>query len=100
MLRRISSEDDEANTTGAQHRLQGESGTGGDQARAVSVRSTATRVCVAADGAVIAEHARRFGRGALICDPWHNLSLLERKPSALRNGVPFRFPDFFLRGCL
>jgi hypothetical protein len=43
-----------------------------------------------ADGAVIAEHARRFGRDALICDPWHYLSLLERKPGALRNGVPFR----------
>ena len=58
--------------------------------RAVSVRSTAARVCVVADGAVIAEHARRFGRDVLICDPWHYLSLLERKPGALRNGVPFR----------
>ncbi len=58
--------------------------------RAVSVRSTATEVRVVADGAVIAQHARRFGRDQLICDPWHYLSLLERKPGALRNGVPFR----------
>jgi transposase len=57
--------------------------------RAVSVRSTAARVRVVADGAVIADHARRFGRDVLICDPWHYLPLLERKPGALRNGVPF-----------
>jgi hypothetical protein len=57
--------------------------------RAVSVRSTATKVRVVADGAVIAEHARRFGRDQLICDPWHYLPILERKPGALRNGVPF-----------
>ncbi|HEY4975677.1 MAG TPA: IS21 family transposase [Steroidobacteraceae bacterium] len=58
--------------------------------RAVSVRSTATGVRIVADGAVIAEHARRFGRDLLICDPWHYLPVLERKPGALRNGVPFR----------
>jgi transposase len=58
--------------------------------RAVSVRSTATEIRVVADGAVIAEHARRFGRDQLICDPWHYLPILERKPGALRNGVPFR----------
>jgi hypothetical protein len=39
---------------------------------------------------VIAEHARRFGRDQLICDPWHYLPILERKPGALRNGVPFQ----------
>jgi hypothetical protein len=58
--------------------------------RAVSVRSTATQVSVVADGAVIAQHARRFGRDQLICDPWHYLPILERKPGALRNGTPFR----------
>ena len=57
--------------------------------RVVSVRSTATQVRIVADGAVIAEHARRFGRDLLICDPWHYLPILERKPGALRNGVPF-----------
>jgi hypothetical protein len=58
--------------------------------RADSVRSTATEIRVVADGVVIAEHARRFGRDQLICDPWHYLPILERKPGALRNGVPFR----------
>ncbi len=58
--------------------------------RAVSVRSTATLVRIVADGAVIAEHPRRFGRDILVCDPWHYLPILERKPGALRNGVPFR----------
>jgi hypothetical protein len=58
--------------------------------RAVSVRSTAGGVRIVADGAVIAEHARRFGRDQLICDPWHYLPILERKPGALRNGVPFQ----------
>ena len=57
--------------------------------RVVSVRSTATQVRIVADGGVIAEHARRFGRDLLICDPWHYLPILERKPGALRNGVPF-----------
>jgi hypothetical protein len=58
--------------------------------RAVSVRGTATEIRIVADGAVIAEHARRFGRDQLICDPWHYLPILERKPGALRNGVPFQ----------
>ena len=58
--------------------------------RAVSVRSTATQVRIVADGAVIAQHTRRFGRDFLVCDPWHYLSVLELKPGALRNGVPFR----------
>ena len=58
--------------------------------RAVSVRNTATQIRIVADGAVIAEHARRFGRDQLICDAWHYLPILERKPGALRNGVPFR----------
>ena len=58
--------------------------------RAVSVRSTATQVSVVADGTLIAQHARRFGRDQLVCDPWHYLPVLERKPGALRNGTPFR----------
>jgi hypothetical protein len=61
------------------------------------VRSTATEVRVVADGVVIAEHARRFGRDQLICDPWHYLPILERKPGALRNGVPFLDWDLKLK---
>ena len=58
--------------------------------RAVSVRTTATSVRIVADGAIVTEHARRYGRDQLICDPWHYLPILERKPGALRNGVPFQ----------
>ncbi len=57
--------------------------------QAVSVRTTADRVRVVAHGEVIAAHARVFGRDQLICDPWHYLPVLEKKPGALRNGAPF-----------
>jgi len=55
----------------------------------VSVRLTSDRVRMVADGHVIAEHERRFGRDQLICDPWHYLPVLEKKPGALRHGAPF-----------
>lgn len=57
--------------------------------QAVSVRLTADRVRMVANGQVIAEHERRFGRDQLICDPWHYLPVLEKKPGALRHGAPF-----------
>jgi transposase len=57
--------------------------------QAVSVRLTADRVRMVANGQVIADHARRFGRDHLICDPWHYLPVLEKKPGALRHGAPF-----------
>jgi transposase len=56
---------------------------------AVSVRRTADQICVVAHGEVIAAHPRLFGRDQLICDPWHYLPVLEKKPGALRNGAPF-----------
>lgn len=57
--------------------------------RVVSVRSSANRVRIVADGELIAEHVRRYGRDQLIYDPWHYLPILEKKPGALRNGAPF-----------
>lgn len=57
--------------------------------RVVSVRLTANRIRMVADGKVIACHERRFGRDQLICDPWHYLPVLEKKPGALRHGAPF-----------
>jgi transposase len=57
--------------------------------QAVSVRRTADQVRVVAHGEVIAAHPRSFGRDQLICDPWHYLPVLEKKPGALRNGAPF-----------
>lgn len=56
---------------------------------AVSVRKTAEQICVVAHGEVIAAHTRLYGRDQLICDPWHYLPVLEKKPGALRNGAPF-----------
>lgn len=55
----------------------------------VSVRRTADQVRIVHDGETIAVHPRKFGRDGLICDPWHYLPVLERKPGALRNGAPF-----------
>lgn len=55
----------------------------------VSLRAYATRVEIAKDGKVIASHIRQFGKDKTIYNPWHYVSLLERKPGALRNGAPF-----------
>ena len=57
--------------------------------RVVSVRLTADRIRMVADGEIIAEHQRRFGRDQLVCDPRHYLPVLEKKPGALRHGAPF-----------
>ena len=56
----------------------------------VSVKVTAQRIRIISEGEVIADHARRFGKNHLICDPWHYLPILEKKPGALRNGIPFQ----------
>jgi hypothetical protein len=42
------------------------------------------------DGRIVAEHARSFGRGDTVYDPWHYVPALARKPGALRNGAPFK----------
>jgi transposase len=57
--------------------------------RVVSVRLTADRVRMVAEGRVIADHGRSFSRDQLIRDPWHYLPVLEKKPGALRHGAPF-----------
>jgi transposase len=58
--------------------------------RSVQRRAYACHIRFYADGRLIAEHKRIFGRDVTICDPMHYLPLLERKPGALRNGRPFR----------
>ncbi len=57
--------------------------------QAVSVRMTADQVRVVANGEVIAAHPRVFGRDHLVCDPWHYLPVLDKKPGAIRDGAPF-----------
>lgn len=70
--------------------------------RPVSVRLYAERLVVAAEGQVIAEHIRIINRshdaGRTIYDWRHYLSVVQRKPGALRNGAPFaELPPAFKR---
>ena len=55
----------------------------------VSVRVTAYSLTIVAAGEIIAEHQRSFIRDEMMCNPWHYLSVLEKKPGALRHGIPF-----------
>lgn len=66
--------------------------------RPVEIHAYADRVMIRQDGRPVAEHARSFGRGKTIYDPWHYVPVLARKPGALRNGAPFR--DWVLPGAL
>lgn len=56
----------------------------------VSVRVAAHDLSIVAEGKTIATHQRSFLRDQLICNPWHYLSVLEKKPGALRHGAPFQ----------
>jgi len=58
--------------------------------RPVEVQAYAERIVIRQDGAIVAEHARRFGRNQTAYDPWHYVPVLARKPGALRNGAPFK----------
>jgi transposase len=55
----------------------------------VQLRVYAGRICCYANGCLVAEHGRVFGRDRTVCDPWHYVAVLDRKPGALRNGRPF-----------
>jgi transposase len=68
--------------------------------RLVSLRVYADRLVLVAEGQVIAEHARVIQRshdgGYTYYDWRHYLSVLQRKPGALRNGAPFtQLPSAF-----
>lgn len=70
--------------------------------RPVSLRVYADHLVVAAEGNVIAEHPRIIDRrhdvSRTIYDWRHYLSVLQRKPGALRNGAPFaELPEGFKR---
>jgi len=58
--------------------------------RPVDIHAYADRVVIRQDGRIVAEHPRRYGRGATVYDPWHYVPVLARKPGALRNGAPFK----------
>ena len=70
--------------------------------RPVSLRVYAERLVVVAEGQVIAKHKRVILRshslGCTVYDWRHYLSVLQRKPGALRNGAPFtELPEGFKR---
>ncbi len=58
--------------------------------RPVEVHAYADRIVIRQDGVIVGEHARAFGRGQTVYDPWQYVPVLARKPGALRNGAPFR----------
>ena len=58
--------------------------------RPVDIHAYADRVVIRQNGRVVAEHARCYGRGETVYDPWHYVPVLARKPGALRNGAPFK----------
>ena len=70
--------------------------------RPISLRVYADQLLFAAEGQVIAEHPRLIARtpkiGRTVYDWRHYLSVLQRKPGALRNGAPFtELPEGFRR---
>lgn len=56
----------------------------------VEVHAYADKIIIRQDGQSVGEHARCFGRGETVYDPWHYVPVLARKPGALRNGAPFK----------
>ena len=58
--------------------------------KTVMIRAYADRIVIVHDDNVIGEHRRQFGRDKIIYDAWHYITVLERKPGALRNGAPFK----------
>ncbi len=66
--------------------------------RPVEVHAYADRIVIRQDGAIVAEHVRRFGRQQTAYDPWHYVPVIARKPGALRNGAPFK--DWVLPGAI
>ena len=66
--------------------------------RLISKRLYPERIEIVFDDAVVASHPRRFERGQTCYDWRHYLSLVERKPGALRNGAPFPgMPESLIR---
>jgi len=71
--------------------------------RPVSLRIYPERILVVAEGQILCEHARIIDRshhqpGRTVYDWRHYLAVIQRKPGALRNGVPFaELPDAFRR---
>ena len=64
----------------------------------VVVRGYADRVTNIFNGRQVARHKKLFGRSRAAYDSMHYLDVLEKKPGAIQNGVPFmnwRLPEAF-----
>jgi len=57
---------------------------------AVQIKSYAWQIIILHESKVIGQHVRCFKRYQKIYNPYHYISILERKPGALRNGAPFK----------
>jgi transposase len=57
--------------------------------RQVSTRLYPSRVEIASDEFIVASHARVANEGHICYDWQHYITLVQRKPGALRNGAPF-----------
>ena len=58
--------------------------------KSVDLRVYPEKILVVSNGEIIANHQKCFDRHKKILNPYHYLSILERKPGDLRNGLPFK----------
>jgi hypothetical protein len=56
----------------------------------ISLRVYPWEIVLVAEGQEVARHQRRFERYQTVYDWQHYITVVERKPGALRNGAPFR----------
>jgi hypothetical protein len=70
--------------------VRGAAGNASAIVRPVEIHAYADRIFIRQDGRMVGEHRRNYGRGEAVCDPWHHVPVLVRKPGALRNEAPFR----------
>jgi len=66
----------------------------------VLVKGYADEIVISIGGMEIARHRRVYGRKLQMLDPYHYLSVLYKKPHALKDGLPFRnwhLPEVFFQ---
>jgi len=59
----------------------------------LSLKVYASQIVICHQHQIIAQHPRCFARHDWVFEPWHYLSLLKKKPGALRDGRPFKHWD-------
>ena len=58
--------------------------------KVIDLRVYADKLVFLSKGKILAEHPRVFGRDKVITQFQHYLNVLDRKPGAIRNGIPFQ----------